>query len=111
MDMNIKKEEIQSKSIKITVHKAGKEAGRVFLQFVVNDLHENPYGVMEDLFVHEEFRRQGFSKVLIEKVIESAKEHGCHKLIINSRLGRDKLHAYYKRFGFQEHGKEFRIDF
>ena len=109
MDVILK--EIPSKSIRFSIEKEGKEIGRVFLQFVVNDLHEKPYGLIEDLFVHEEFRKRGFSKILMEKVIEMAKKHECHKLIATSRSGRDMLHEYYESFGFKEHGKEFRIDF
>ncbi|NQV91550.1 GNAT family N-acetyltransferase [Candidatus Woesearchaeota archaeon] len=109
--MNIVLKEILSKSIRISAEKEGIEVGRVFLQFVVNDLHDKPYGLVEDLFVREEFRGMGYSKVLMKKIIEMAQEYKCHKLIATSRLGRDQLHEYYESFGFKTHGKEFRIDF
>ncbi|MBT3835616.1 GNAT family N-acetyltransferase [Candidatus Woesearchaeota archaeon] len=109
--MDVIKKEVLSKSIRISLEENGDEVGRIFLQFIVNDLHQKPYAMVEDLFVHEMFRGKGYSKVLVEKVIETAKEHGCHKLIATSRLNRNKLHEYYQRFGFKEHGKEFRIDF
>ena len=103
--------EIPCKSLRISVEKKGKEIGHVFLQFVRNDLHEKPYGLIEDLFIHEEFRSQGNSKILMKKAIDIARMKGCHKLILTSRYGRDKLHEYYESCGFKDHGKEFRIDF
>ena len=109
--MEIVMKDVPSKSIRISLEREGKEIGRVFLQFIVNELHEKPYGLVEDLFVNQEFRGVGKSKILMEKVIETAKILGCHKLILTSRHGRDNLHSYYDKFGFKEHGKEFRIDF
>jgi len=43
---------------------------------IYNDLHPEPYGLLEDVFVEEEFRGQGIGKSLVRAVIEKAKEVG-----------------------------------
>ncbi len=108
--METKVTEIKGNGIRISLNKDNQEVGRAFLYVLKNDLHQEPFGFMEDVFVHEDFRRKGLSKILINKVIEEAKKHGCYKLIFTSRYGREELHSYYESFGFKDHGKEFRME-
>ncbi|HAZ28338.1 MAG TPA: GNAT family N-acetyltransferase [Candidatus Magasanikbacteria bacterium] len=103
--------EKRSSAIKITVEEDGKTVGRVYLYFIFNDLHEKPYGLMEDLFVDEARRGQGIGTKLITTLIEEAKRLGCYKLVGQSRHSRPEVHALYERYGFQNHGLNFRMDF
>ncbi len=97
-------------AVKITVEEAGQEVGRVYLYVLYNDLHTEPFGLVEDLFVSEASRSQGLGKQLIEMAIAEAKQQQCYKLICTSRGGRDQLHEWYKKLGFEEWGSEFRMD-
>ena len=110
LKMKITVTEINGKGIRISLNQDSKEVGRAFLYILNNDLHQEPFGFMEDVFVNEEFRKQGNSKILINKVIEESKKQGCYKLIFTSRHGREELHSYYESFGFKNHGKEFRMN-
>lgn len=85
--------------------------GRAYLYLIKNELHLKPYGLLEDVFVEEEFRGQGIGKKLVETVIEKAKELGCYKLIATSRFERENVHQLYQNLGFKKYGLEFRIDF
>jgi GNAT superfamily N-acetyltransferase len=76
-----------------------------------NDLHNQPFGFMEDVYVAEEMHGQGLGASLVEKVIAMAKERGCYKLVATSRYPREKIHQLYIKLGFKDYGKEFRIDF
>lgn len=76
-----------------------------------NDLHEVPFGLMEDVFVDETLRGQGIGTKIVQKLIEVAKEKKCYKLICTSRYSKPKVHELYEKIGFKDHGKEFRIDF
>lgn len=109
--MNIKQEKINSGGIKFFIEDESKEIARAFLYFLKNDLHEEPFGFMEDVFVDENYRSQGLGTKLVEKLITAAKENNCYKLIGTSRYARPKVHALYERLGFKDQGKEFRIDF
>jgi GNAT superfamily N-acetyltransferase len=109
--MEIKTEEIPVKSIRFALMENGKEIGRAYLQLVVNGLHSQPYGLLEDVFVEEAHRGAGHGATLVKAVIEKARALGCYKLIASSRYSRAKVHVWYEGLGFQDYGKEFRINF
>lgn len=96
--------------IKISAYKEGSEAGWVYLYIISNDLHKEPLGIIENLFVREEFRRSGIGSELINSLINKAKEVGCYKIVCTSRYENIKVHEFYKKLGFQDRGLEFRMD-
>ncbi len=102
--------DITTKGKKLIVEKEGREIGRIRIYYIENDLHSKPYAFLEDLYVEEEFRGQGFATELLKRAIATAKEKGCYKIIGTSRYGREKVHEFYKKFGFEDYGKEFRIN-
>lgn len=108
--MEINKKGIESKAVKITFEQSGKTVGRAYLYVIYNDLHKKPYGYLEDVFVEEEFRGKGIGGQLVKAVIEEAKARGCYKLVGTSRHSRPEVHDFYKKLGFEEYGKEFRMD-
>ena len=97
--------------VKISYQDGNKEVGRAFLYVLKNDLHKEPFGFLEDVFVEESHRKQGIGSHLVQKAIDEAKIRGCYKLIGNSRMASEKVHSFYERLGFKRHGYEFRIDF
>jgi GNAT superfamily N-acetyltransferase len=99
------------KYIKIEIKQDGESVARGFLYLIKNDLHQRPYGLMEDVFVSESLRGKGMGTQLIKEVIKEAKKQKCYKLIATSRLTKPKVHKLYKRLGLKKHGYEFRIDF
>ncbi|MCX6780436.1 MAG: GNAT family N-acetyltransferase [Candidatus Magasanikbacteria bacterium] len=108
--MNIKKTEKQTLGIKISIEENEIEVGRAWLYLVYNDLHQEPYGLLEDVFVSETARGQGFGNELLKSAIEEAKKRGCYKLIGTSRKSRENVHSWYKKLGFEDYGLEFRMD-
>lgn len=103
--------EIPSKAIRLHIEEDGKEVARAYLFLITNDLHSEPYGLLEDVFVDEQTRGKGYGTQIVKSVIEKAKELGCYKLIGQSRYGRERVHELYMRLGFEDHGKNFRMDF
>lgn len=99
------------KALKYFIKKDGKEVGRAYVYIIKNDLHEDPYGLLEDLFVDEEYRSQGLGTDLLKQAIVGTKEAGCYKFVATSRKVRENIHEWYKRNGFEEYGFEFRITF
>lgn len=88
----------------------GREIGRAFLFVMYNDLHERPFGLLEDVYVKEEHRGRGLASSLVQKVMELARNLNCYKLIAASRHERPEVHRLYLELGFHDHGKEFRFD-
>jgi GNAT superfamily N-acetyltransferase len=105
----INNKKVESYGIKFFIEKENKEVGRAFLYIMHNDLKKEPFGMLEDLFVNEELRGQGIGNELLKKVIEEAKKIGCYKLVATSRYGKDNIHDWYVRTGFEDFGKEFKM--
>ena len=98
-------------AVKITAEENGEKAGRAFLYIIYNDLHDKPYGLLEDVFVEEKFRGRGLGSELLHQIINEAKERECYKLVADSRYEREEVHAWYEKEGFKKYGFEFRFDF
>ena len=104
-------DDLQSKAKKLTIKENGQEVARAFIYLIENELgHNKPYALMEDVFVEEQFRSQGYGRKMVEAAIAEAKKLGCYKIIITSRHEREKVHQFYQRFGFKDYGKEFRMN-
>lgn len=108
--IKIRQSNIKSKGIKFFIKNGRREIARAYLYILQNDLHKEPFGLMEDVFVDRDFRERGIGTKLIQRVIKTAKKSGCYKLIATSRHSRPKVHKLYERSGFKNHGIEFRID-
>jgi|ERR1051326_1729375 GNAT superfamily N-acetyltransferase len=98
-------------AIKITAEDGDKQIGRLFLYVLKNDLHQEPFGFLEDVFVEEEYRKHGIGSQLVKMAIEEAKAQGCYKLIGNSRTFAGAVHKFYEKLGFKKWGFEFRMQF
>ncbi|MEI6597220.1 MAG: GNAT family N-acetyltransferase [bacterium] len=109
--MNIQQKKFNTGGIKLFIEDNGKEIAHAYLYILKNDLHKQPFGFMEDVFVDENYRSQGLGTKLVEELIKVAKENNCYKLIGTSRHEREKVHSWYLSFDFKDRGKEFRMDF
>ena len=109
--MNINTETITAKGIKFSLVENNQEIARAYLYLMHNDIHQEPFGLLEDVYVAESQRGKGLGTKLFQQVMHAAREQGCYKLIATSRKSRPKVHQLYKRLGFIERGLEFRIDF
>jgi len=108
--MKIKQKEINASGIKFSMEKEGKEVGRAYLFIMHNDLHEEPFGLLEDVYVEEEYREQGLGTELVKAVIRAARDNDCYKLLCTSRHSRPKIHDWYQTLGFKNYGLEFRMN-
>lgn len=109
--MEIQNKKIEARGIKFFIEKEGTEIARGFLYILNNELHEKPFGFMEDVYVEKAYQGKGYGVKIIRELIEEAKQRGCYKLIATSRHSREKVHGLYEKLGFYDRGLEFRIDF
>lgn len=109
MDINLSKEN-KSYAIKVTAEENGMVLGSAYLYIMFNDLHKEPFGFLENVFVKEGNRGKGVGSKLVEAVIAEAKRQNCYKIICTSRSINLEVHKFYNKLGFKDYGKEFRIN-
>lgn len=110
--MEIKKEvKKEAYCLKFIAEENDIPVGRAFLYILYNDLHEEPFGFLEDVFVDDAYRGGGIGQGLVEAAKKEAQAQGCYKLIFTARNVKPKTQEWYIKLGFTDWGKEFRIDF
>jgi len=106
----IAREERPARGVRFSVRNGDREVGRAYLYVMANDLHKEPFGLLEDVFVAESERGSGLGTALVNEVIRAARDAGCYKLVATSRASRPKVHELYERLGFANYGLEFRLN-
>lgn len=109
--MRVKREARTAEGIRFSIPSPTGESARAYLYLMHNDLHTEPFGLLEDVYVEESKRGSGIGSSLVQEVIAAAREAGCYKLIATSRHSRPLVHDLYRELGFKDHGLEFRLDF
>ncbi|MCL5411958.1 MAG: GNAT family N-acetyltransferase [Patescibacteria group bacterium] len=109
--MDIKQKIVESNGIRFSLEENGKEVARAYLYLLHNDLRQEPFALLEDVFVEESLRGQGVATKLITQIIEEAKNKGCYKIIATSRHERFDAHELYENLGFKNFGLEFKMYF
>jgi GNAT superfamily N-acetyltransferase len=109
--MQIRQRPSRAEGVRFSVDQEGREVGRAYLYLGENDLHPGRwFGLLEDVFVDESGRGHGVGTALVRQVIDEARRRGCYKLIATSRHERTRVHGLYRELGFEDWGREFRLD-
>ena len=75
--------------------------------FKINKLHNNPIGQIEDVIITKEYRKFGFGKLLINKLIDIGKnKFKCYKIILNCL---EHNIQFYKNCNFNIVGVEMKL--
>jgi ribosomal protein S18 acetylase RimI-like enzyme len=61
-----------------------------------------PFGVIENVVTHPDYRRQGFAQAVLEHALDAAWQAGCYKVMLLSSAHRDAAHILYERVGFKK---------
>ena len=73
---------------------------------IINNLTRGarPYGLIENVVTHEDYRNKGYGTKLLKKALEIAQGRDCYKVMLMSGRGEDTL-KFYEKAGF-ERGKK-----
>jgi ribosomal protein S18 acetylase RimI-like enzyme len=91
----------------------GAVAGTVDLVVVRPSLTHGgrPWAALENVVVGRDFRRLGVGRALMEEAARRAREAGCHRLQLISRVQRAEAHAFYEAIGMEASARGFRLYF
>lgn len=62
-----------------------------------------PYGVIENVVTHPQFRRKGFGQSIVRYALNAAWETGCYKVMLMT--GREENIPFYEGVGFDSSAK------
>ncbi|MBW4429044.1 MAG: GNAT family N-acetyltransferase [Nostoc desertorum CM1-VF14] len=61
-----------------------------------------PYGLIENVITHPDYRRQGVGKRLIHHALQSAWSHNCYKVMLLSGSQTKEVLQFYEKTGFKK---------
>jgi predicted N-acetyltransferase YhbS len=67
--MKFDRQDRTAKGIRFSVNGEGREIARAYLYVMTNDLHEAPFGLLEDVHVDESQRGGGIGSSLVREVV------------------------------------------
>jgi len=74
--------------------------------FILEKLHNNPIGQIEDVIITEKYRGSGLGRILVNKLIEIGKNvFNCYKITLNCL---DKNVDFYKKCNFEISGNQMK---
>lgn len=75
---------------------------KIFIEYKLHNNFKN-IGHIEDFVIDEKFRKNGLGYLLIDKLIEIAKNNNCYKIVLNCN---DDVINFYKKNNFSIKGTE-----
>lgn len=64
-----------------------------------------PFGLIENVVTHEDYRRNGFGELCLQKATEIAEEHNCYKIMLLTGSDKEWKHDFYESCGFDKAAK------
>ena len=59
------------------------------------------YGLIENVVTHENYRKRGYGKAVLDKAIEAARERGCYKVMLMTGRKDEGTLSFYEKVGFE----------
>ena len=60
-----------------------------------------PYGLIENVVTHGEYRSRGYGKMLLSHALDHAWHHDCYKVMLMTGSHKPETHAFYRAVGFE----------
>jgi GNAT superfamily N-acetyltransferase len=90
----------------------GNILGMVSLLYSISTALGGKVAILEDMIIHQDYRKQGFGKELLGEAIRFSKERNCLRLTLLTDYNNDTAINFYQHFGFKKSGmKPMRLVF
>ncbi|MFT4883332.1 MAG: GNAT superfamily N-acetyltransferase [Natronomonas sp.] len=64
-----------------------------------------PFGLVENVVTHEDYRQNGFGRRCLRKAIEIAEDRECYKIMLLTGSDKEWKHEFYESCGFDKGAK------
>ena len=61
-----------------------------------------PYGLIENVVTHPQYRKKGYGTSILNKAIEIAKENNCYKVMLLTSSKKEETLTFYEKAGFKK---------
>jgi GNAT superfamily N-acetyltransferase len=65
-----------------------------------------PYGIIENVVTHHDFRRKGLGKAVLAVALEHAWEQNCYKVMLLTGRKTEVVFSFYESAGFDRYAKQ-----
>ncbi|MFH0941592.1 MAG: GNAT family N-acetyltransferase [Chloroflexota bacterium] len=65
-----------------------------------------PYGVIENVVTHRDFRRKGYGRAVLRHALEYAWSRNCYKVMLQTGRKDEGTFRFYESAGFDRHAKQ-----
>jgi GNAT superfamily N-acetyltransferase len=80
----------------------GKIIGMCTAQLLISTAEGGKAALIEDMVIHQDYRRQGIGRSLLEKIGDWAYEHGAKRLELLADIGNTPALEYYKKLHWKQ---------
>ncbi len=64
-----------------------------------------PYGLIENVVTHGNYRRRGYGKAVLDRAVAIAREKGCYKIMLLTGRKDEGVFSFYESAGFDRSKK------
>ena len=101
LEEQIEKIRRDSNNFLLVYEEEGEILGTLTLNICIQALHgTRPYGVVENIVVHENQRSKNIGRRLLQYVENYCKSINCHRIMLLSNSTRQRAHQFFEREGF-----------